>query len=142
MKPSWRDAAEEDKEHEAKAKVTSQKGACEDFDEPSAKDVQADLESDFLDRVRLAPLGSGQGGQRLFLRNQPTILSVSRIRTRADTSCTTATMKKKVCAYACISFNTDDDALEERAPHGLLELFQQFSMLSLSWCIAGIDKVE
>ena len=35
IRRAWRDAVEkEDKEHEAKAKVTSQKAACEDLDEP------------------------------------------------------------------------------------------------------------
>ena len=151
VKRAWRAAAEkEDKEHEAKAKVTSQKGAYEDLDEPLAQDVQTNLESDFLDAYGWLHLAADKVAsdsilgrmRREFLRKQPTILPVSRIRTRADTSYTTATKKKKVSEYACISFNTDDDALEERAPQGLLELFQQFSVLSLSWAIAGIDKVE
>ena len=90
--------------------------------------------------VRLVPLGSSQPSSSFV--NIPRFFQLREFVFEQTHLALLQRRTRKCPRTRVISFNTDDDAVEERAPQGLLELFQQLRVLCLSWCIVDIDMVE
>ena len=79
--------------------------------------------------------------RREFVKMQPTVLPVAKVRTSLEASTTQQTKRRKVSEFATITFN-DADAADDRVPTCLLEFFLSLEVLFFIWAAAGSDEVQ
>ena len=75
-------------------------------------------------------------GLRQFLKQLPSVLRVSRVRSRAEGSMVQRTMRQRISEYVSLEFaevGFDDSAV----PHGFMHCFVALRTLGTTWCVAG-----